>query len=227
MSKRCSRCGEEKALTEFHKRAVARDGLNAACKTCICAERAAFRAANNDRIKAYQAARRANPATRDADYEATRRWRKANPGQVAEYARRYAEENAPAISERKKAWYAANRETVLARHRANPDGRRESAARYRERHREVRAERERRRHAIKRGNPVSQVDLESLWTGTCPLCGGELDRDLKKPDLMRKSLDHIISLARGGAHATSNLQWTHLRCNIAKGARMPTEKLVS
>ena len=68
--------------------------------------------------------------------------------------------------------------------------------------------------------PVSPVDLADLWTGHCALCGEEMDYDLKYPDPMSKSLDHDTPLSLGGAHSKENLQWTHLTCNISKGARI-------
>jgi hypothetical protein len=34
MSKRCSKCGEVKDLTEFHRNASTRDGLQRSCKPC-------------------------------------------------------------------------------------------------------------------------------------------------------------------------------------------------
>ena len=76
------------------------------------------------------------------------------------------------------------------------------------------------RRALKAGAKVSPVDLADLWTGYCALCGETLDYDLKYPDPMSKSLDHDIPLSLGGAHSKENLQWTHLSCNISKGARI-------
>ncbi|MGV8973360.1 MAG: HNH endonuclease [Rhodoglobus sp.] len=37
---------------------------------------------------------------------------------------------------------------------------------------------------------------------------------------MRRSLDHIIPLARGGWHAMDNVALAHLRCNITKHAKI-------
>jgi NMD protein affecting ribosome stability and mRNA decay len=34
-TKVCSRCGEEKPITEFYRRSASPDGLNAACKECV------------------------------------------------------------------------------------------------------------------------------------------------------------------------------------------------
>jgi len=32
--KTCNKCGQEKALSEFHKRSDAKDGLQGTCKVC-------------------------------------------------------------------------------------------------------------------------------------------------------------------------------------------------
>ena len=76
------------------------------------------------------------------------------------------------------------------------------------------------RRALKAGAKVSPVDLADLWTGYCALCGEVLDYDLKYPDPLSKSLDHATPLSLGGAHSKENLQWTHLTCNLTKGARI-------
>lgn len=55
---------------------------------------------------------------------------------------------------------------------------------------------------------------------TCGICGGPLDRTLRYPDGMMISFDHIVPIAKGGAHlAPSNLRLAHLDCNVKRGAR--------
>lgn len=225
--KRCCRCGETKATSEFHRRAAARDGLNPACKGCICAERRQYTLDNADKLQAYRRGRQVDDDYRESRKMAARAWREANKEHQAAYARRYQQENAAFVAALKHAWYQANREVVLARQREDVEGSRAKNARYRESHREEWTEAQRRRRALELGANVSETDLEALWTGTCPLCDEPMDRELRYPDPMSKSLDHITPLALGGDHAMGNLQWAHLRCNVAKGARMPELKRVS
>jgi hypothetical protein len=82
--KKCSRCGEEKPLDEFHKLARSRDGLRCECKTCkaaryqknreaILAQRAAWRAAHPEKIAARDAAYREAHPEKIAAYRAARR----------------------------------------------------------------------------------------------------------------------------------------------------------
>jgi 5-methylcytosine-specific restriction endonuclease McrA len=55
----------------------------------------------------------------------------------------------------------------------------------------------------------------------CGICGDPVDPELRAPDPMSKSLDHIYPLARGGAHSRANVQLAHLRCNNVKNATIP------
>lgn len=54
---------------------------------------------------------------------------------------------------------------------------------------------------------------------TCQLCGELVDLDLEHPNPRSLSFDHIVPVARGGAHTLENLQVSHLRCNMKKGSR--------
>lgn len=55
---------------------------------------------------------------------------------------------------------------------------------------------------------------------TCGICGNTVDLSLTYPDLMRGSVDHILPVALGGPHDESNLQLSHLQCNLKKQARI-------
>ncbi|MSS84495.1 HNH endonuclease [Actinomycetaceae bacterium WB03_NA08] len=54
----------------------------------------------------------------------------------------------------------------------------------------------------------------------CQLCGGPVDPELKRPDVMSASLDHVVPLSLGGDHSMENSQLAHLSCNSAKGSRV-------
>jgi 5-methylcytosine-specific restriction endonuclease McrA len=80
------------------------------------------------------------------------------------------------------------------------------------------------RRARVTGARVGGVDLDLLWVrhcGICALCEHPIDRSVAWPNPESKSVDHVIPLARGGAHEQGNLTWTHLFCNLSKGARLP------
>lgn len=54
----------------------------------------------------------------------------------------------------------------------------------------------------------------------CGICGLHVDRSEEYPSPLSPSIDHVIPLARGGAHSLSNCQPAHLSCNVSKGDRV-------
>ena len=54
----------------------------------------------------------------------------------------------------------------------------------------------------------------------CGICLKRVDKRLKYPHPMSKSLDHIIPLSKGGTHTEDNLQLSHLICNLRKGNKI-------
>jgi 5-methylcytosine-specific restriction endonuclease McrA len=50
--------------------------------------------------------------------------------------------------------------------------------------------------------------------GICGICHASVARSSDW------HIDHIAPLARGGKHSYANVQLTHAKCNIAKGARI-------
>ena len=55
---------------------------------------------------------------------------------------------------------------------------------------------------------------------TCCVCGLPIDARLKKPDLLRVSLEHKIPLSKNGSHTLENCAPSHMLCNLKKGARL-------
>ena len=56
----------------------------------------------------------------------------------------------------------------------------------------------------------------------CAICGKPVDKRLKWPDPMSRTVDHIVPVAKGGHPSDlSNLQLTHMICN-----RLKSDKLV-
>lgn len=58
-SKRCSTCGKRRAVSQFHRRAASRDGLQARCKSCALAAVHEARAAHPETYQSYNRARNA------------------------------------------------------------------------------------------------------------------------------------------------------------------------
>lgn len=74
-----------------------------------------------------------------------------------------------------------------------------------------------RRRAIERGTRVENISLIEIYkrdNWICQICHKKIDKELKYPDPMSKSIDHIIPLSCGGTHTIDNLQQAHLCCNV-------------
>lgn len=57
----------------------------------------------------------------------------------------------------------------------------------------------------------------------CGICRKRIDKNLKYPDPMSATIDHIVPLMDHGPHDESNLRLAHLRCNTIRGNRMMAE----
>ncbi len=100
--KRCTRCGRDLPLTAFHVRKASRDGLMAACKTCIGIytkhHYAENKAADNERSRQYRETHRDEVCRRLRAYYRKNRekiikrvgeWRKSNPDKLHKNSRAY------------------------------------------------------------------------------------------------------------------------------------------
>lgn len=82
-----------------------------------------------------------------------------------------------------------------------------------------RADAARRRRAERFGVVIEPVNRERVMVrdnATCYMCG-------RKPGRSFLVLDHVIPLARGGAHSEENLKVACKPCNLRKGDRLPKE----
>jgi hypothetical protein len=80
----CSKCGEEKDISRFHKKRRSRDGLDARCKTCATA---AYGRAQSE-------------------------YYKKNKDAITEYKKRWAEENKERIQAKKRDYCKKNKERI-------------------------------------------------------------------------------------------------------------------
>lgn len=235
--KTCTGCGESKPLTEFGIDRQKKDGRAVRCKPCKGAQNAAW--ARTESGKKSTAASRHKWVAQNPDrrVEIVRSWREAHPGYAAASNAAWREANPEAAAE----YYLANRQRILdqqkanreanpekeqQRHRAwrlaNPEKATASVRRWQKAHPEKAREISHRRRARLLAATVGRIDLQALWTGACGICSQPIDKELRYPDPMSRSIDHIVPLAVGGTHEQSNLQWAHLVCNNRKGANSPT-----
>jgi 5-methylcytosine-specific restriction endonuclease McrA len=82
----------------------------------------------------------------------------------------------------------------------------------------VAATRHRRRMATNRGNDHTARDIQLQYKaqgGYCWWCG--------KPLNGKYHIDHRIPLDRGGGNHAGNIVLAHAKCNLSKGAKLPSE----
>ncbi|BDH59041.1 HNH endonuclease signature motif containing protein [Tsukamurella sp. PLM1] len=214
----CTDCGQELPLSDYYRR-PGRARPYRYCRRCQTARSRAYRVHHPDTGAA----------------ERARRSRERNPERYAERDRRRAQterfkqqrkRRAAAQSAYYKTWYAANRERVLALHRAYRDDpvlRATLDARKRAWYREHPENRRRERHrraARLRAAPALPFTSEmlgarmSLWSG-CWLCGRPFT------DRRSRTVDHVKPLSKGGADILANLRPACRSCNSRKADKWP------
>lgn len=90
-AKRCSKCGKEKPLEEFHRRRRSPDGRTEQCKPCCSARQAAYRAKDPERVREMRRESRLRDLGHTREVEKKRRERNAENRKP--YSRRYKEQN--------------------------------------------------------------------------------------------------------------------------------------
>jgi hypothetical protein len=145
-------------------------------------------------------------------------WAAANPEKAAEYRAAWKRRN----PEKVKAWRPAREKATRAQaewRRKNPELAQAALSRYRERNRDLLADRARLRRATKVAPEAEFISREAVWErdrGICYLCEAACDP-------ADWHLDHVVPLARGGSHVYNNVAVTHPGCNLSKGTRLLSE----
>ncbi|MER7953850.1 HNH endonuclease [Streptomyces sp. NPDC096030] len=80
----------------------------------------------------------------------------------------------------------------------------------------------RRRRAAKQGGlsePYTLAEIARRDSFKCQLCGTAVPMDVKVPEALAPTIDHVVPVSRGGDDTRANVQLAHFRCNSVKGAR--------
>jgi 5-methylcytosine-specific restriction endonuclease McrA len=128
----------------------------------------------------------------------------ANPDAVFARKKAWRDANAEHVRERERAWRAANKPEMLAR-------------KYRDR-----------RIAADLPDDVAElVDPAVVFErdrGVCQLCGEPVDPELRMPDPMCATVDHVIPVVDPrSTHAYANVQLAHWDCNRRKNRTVPDD----
>ena len=196
--RKCKTCGEEKPLTAFpshnRKRGIYYDHQ---CRACQSAKWKKWYRDNSEAERAKSKARYA-----------------ANPEKYREQGRKDYLKHRTRSRKRAAQRRAENLEHVRAQDR-------EIAKRWRANHPFESRESARRRHAKKRQvrtAPIAKKQILELFDkqrGRCAICSKKLGKQWH--------IDHILPLAKGGAHEVLNFQLTCPPCNMSKKAEHPID----
>lgn len=203
--KTCTKCGESKPTTEFHKRTLSRDGLAPKCKGCNSVANAKWVTANPEKSKAYKDKYHAANREKVNARRVTRR--AENPGEARVREAKYYSENTAMAKVANAKYRAANRDKVkisnAAYSAANPD--------------------------IGRSNDANRRSRKANAT---PGWSGEFDDFVLRESFSlarrraitiggRWHVDHVVPIAGRlvcGLHVGLNLQVIPARVNFSKGA---------
>ena len=174
-------------------------------------------ATHREQVQAYQLPRRGQKRAYDAErYAARSEERKAQ-------ARGYYWANREKVCMYQQAYNASHHDEIQAYRLAYSDRRRAYASAYQAAHPEKKRESEHRRRTEKRGGFVGPVDADVVYRrdrGRCHVCG-------KKVGDADASLDHLLPLSRGGAHAPWNVRLAHRQCNFRRYNNGPAQLLLT
>jgi 5-methylcytosine-specific restriction endonuclease McrA len=136
--KTCTKCSQEKPLTEYHKQKLGRFGVRAICIDCA----KKYVADNRDSSRAYQ--KQYEEKNKEKRRLARHEKYLANKEKVALQAKAWREANAERVSETRRQHYQRNKDRVSAENAArrlnNPERAKQAALKYREKNREKLAE---------------------------------------------------------------------------------------
>lgn len=121
-------------------------------------------------------------------------WQEANPERLNATRRKYRAENQERMLERETAWRQANPEKVRAM-KLNDKHKRRAAQRSED------------------SRKVTMAEMRRIQAMPCVACGSREGIQV----------DHVVPLARGGAHRLGNLQPLCRPCNLSKGAKLMSE----
>jgi len=215
-TKVCTKCKEEKPLTEFHKDSSKKDGMQIHCKSC---RKQHYQENREHRLDYFKRYRQEN---REQRSEYNRQWRQENREQMLDYFKRYRQENREQRLEYEKHYRRENRDYFKRYRQENREQRSEYNRQWRQENREKVAALRSRRRALKR-NSVPD------FLKDCPAEKQRLVQIHKLRDLLTEAtgtehhVDHIWPLSKGGPHWSGNLQIITAEENLSKGDSMCEE----
>ena len=165
----------------------------------------AYYLAHQAEIKAYNLAHKKEIAARHKAYNL------AHKKEIAASQKAYQLAHAEDIKSKRKAYRLAHKEEIADWQRI-----------YRRKYPEKPKLLCRKYRVLKSGNahePYTDTYIYERDCWMCGICGRKINKRLKHPNPLSKSIDHIVPVSKGGSDAPINVQAAHLRCNMLKKAQ--------
>ena len=125
---------------------------------------------------------------------------------------------------RSKEWYKCNKDKIAIRtkqwRKDNVEKMAELTKRWREQNPDKWCEYSHIRRAKIKEVTFEKFSINDIYqrdNWICQICKRAVNKKLKYPDPLSKSLDHIVPLSHGGNHTRENVQLAHLKCNCSIG----------
>jgi len=217
-TKDCSVCGKSQPVSNFTVNKALKSGLSSFCKSCASERRKQYY--NKDKEHINKLKKKNRKKYRDKELAYNKEYYKKTQERRLEYARQYRRDNRDKlladIREYNKTHKKENKERTQKYRKNNPEKIRKIKAEYRKNNPEAVQKHHMTRRARKAQNGVFEVskkELHKLMNSPCVACGST----------GRITIDHIIPIARGGAHSIGNLQPLCKSCNSSKVDKTMTE----
>lgn len=198
--KKCTKCNEEKPITEFHKDRSCKSGYSSRCRSCCSTHYKEYR--HKYRKAYYEANKERAIATQKA-------WVAANKEKFSAYQKVWYEENKEHHHSLTKAWREENRELFNAQIRewkkANPE-----LVRKYDRDRRVKKRNTAGDHTV-----ADIKNLMILQKNKCAVCKTSISKCYH--------VDHIVAIVNGGTNDKYNLQLLCAPCNLSKNRKDPID----
>ena len=222
--KTCSKCGEDKPLSEYNRHKSTRDKLRPECKACEIEYRRRWYKKNAEEVKAKS--REWHAANRQKAIEKSRNYYQTNKERLSKQNQEWREAHKAKTSEYGRDWYSRNRARVLDMARKYRTANREKISAKDRRYKQANPERIRannvKRKAVKRNaeGHFTPADIRALLKaqrGRCVYCQADI--------IDCYTVDHMTPLSRGGSNWPDNLQLLCVSCNSSKHDKTHDEYL--
>lgn len=206
----CPRCGILKPIDAYSTDRRVPDGHQSHCRECTKARQKKWRLDKPEHVKELKRAEYQRRKPKVLEYNTA--YARNNREKIRERERRRrateSQNERECRLEKQRLDRARNKETIQTRinawKRAHPES--------------VRVHCHRRR-ALQWGATfeaflTSEIAKRDGWI--CGICGQPIDRKVKFPDPMYRSIDHVQPLSKGGEHTRANVRITHMICNVRR-----------